>query len=282
MIASYRDANYAATLRIEKLRELSPRVIKNIPVEVMNVYSKRVGRVTAGKFAIGGFGSMVAVSIAYAVLGGAFLPPTLVLAGTLAALPLVYQLARLSARRQFAKRIAEESAKTTDALSLAAQLEPGGILDMARDITEKEERRSIALPLVGASLLGPLSIHMALYVPFLGLTRVSNVGEVVKGFDVWICLSLVLVGLAHGVLAWKSYRFAEQMSQLPLLILCEKIPTSPWAVFGWVWLASIFPGAIALFIPPVLTAITGAVLIPLMFNRAYNRVLQERRLLETE
>ncbi|MBK8253534.1 MAG: hypothetical protein IPK82_12810 [Polyangiaceae bacterium] len=280
MIASYRDANYAATLRINKLRELSPRVIRDVPVDVLNVYSKRIGRATAGTFAIGGFCSMVAVAIVYGVLGGEFLPPTLVLAGTLAALPLVYLAAVSSARRRFAERIAEKSARATDALSLAARLEPGGILDLAHEMAQKEERRSIALPLVGASLLGPLSMHMLVYIPILGLPRVSNLGEVVKGFDVWICLSLVLVGIAHGVLAWKSYRFADRLSQLPLVILSEKIPTSPWSVFGWVWLASIFPGAIALFIPPILTAITGAVLIPLMFNWAYKRVLQERNQLE--
>jgi len=127
---------------------------------------------------------------------------------------------------------------------------------------------SLALPLVAMSLLGPLTLHF----PFAATADVSA-----RDYGEWIQLSGMIVGIAHLVLAGMSVRYvsrllAAQDTGVPLVLHRE------WMfALGIVVVASCLPGIVFLAIPPVLTAVTGVVLVPMMFHWAHAALRDEAR-----
>jgi hypothetical protein len=64
-------------------------------------------------------------------------------------------------------------------------------------------------------------------------------------------------------------------------VLALKYKGIVWKYYGWVVLASVVPGIVAIAIPVLLTAVTGLVLIPLMFHSALRKTLNERAILQS-
>jgi hypothetical protein len=96
-------------------------------------------------------------------------------------------------------------------------------------------------------------------------------------FDIWIMLSLVIVGHAHIVLAVLGARFASKARDMSIDEVELSRGRAQWVAFGYTLLASALPGALLFLIPPVLTAATGVIVAPVMFNLASHWIRSERR-----
>lgn len=284
MIASYRDPRYAASIRIEQLRERRRDAPDAVPEEVTQIHARRVARSVAGAAAIAGF-----VLMALASLGGArwfFGPaygvsPTLVLIAAVVLSLCAYVVARAVAASRFERRVRAAFDGSGDELSRLARLESGAVRSAAVRLAGEGERRSIALPMVGISLLAPLAMHLVVCCVVGGAASsgVRPVGWLLGSFDWWIAASLVLVGVAHVVLACLCVVFARDVERASLAQLEAGSPASGWRVLGWTVLASLVPGVIAFLIPPVVTFLTGVLFIPWMFSSMHRRASSERRAL---
>jgi hypothetical protein len=124
---------------------------------------------------------------------------------------------------------------------------------------------SLRLPLIGLSLLTPLTLHGIIAL----LIGVSNMRE----FSQWIVISAVVVGQAHLTLAWLASRDAGRMTG-------HLYPTD-WKPMAWsaLWktsLAACIPSVVLLAVPPLLTFITGAAFVPVMYWAALRVTAWER------
>lgn len=130
-------------------------------------------------------------------------------------------------------------------------------------------RASLILPTVALSLWGPLTLH-APFALILGG---------VHGLDMWAAASMLLVGHAHIVLAVLASRRASHLvdatdEELISGTFARPLKT-PRRIFWTVVIVSAIPGAIYLAVPPILTAITGLVALPLM--RSVERTILTER-----
>jgi hypothetical protein len=281
MIASYRDPRYAASLRMDLLRERLDRLSDEIPEELIQIHTRRVARSWAGGVAILGFLGMVAFAILRPLEDQPpereVFHPTVALAFAVVASILVYAAARLIARWSFVGRVRSSLDGESDPLARLARIESDAIRHAAIEAVHSKEKRSIALPMCGISLLLPLSMHLAVWALWE-----SDRFELhwVTSFDWWISASLILVGVAHLVLCGVSVYFAREVARSSTLLLEHKIPVSGWAALGLTIAGACLPGVIAIAIPPVLVAVTGALFVPAMFNFMHRRAIAERRALE--
>jgi hypothetical protein len=286
MIASYRDPRYAASIRIEQLRERSPWRADDVPAELIQIHARRVARSWAGAVAIVGFFAVCFTSLRQG-MGNWWMPsdvrieprPTGVLLASVALSVVTYAVSRFTAAHLFERRIRASFDRSSDELARCARLEANGLRRAAIAVAGRNERASIALSMAGFALLAPLSAHYAVWALF----RLSNgSAPAMRDFDVWIHMSLLLVGIAHVVLAGLCVWFASKVARSPLELLGEKSPVSGWAALGWTVLAACVPGAIAFLVPPVFVLATGAAFVPALFGFAYRRALRERHALAGE
>lgn len=283
MIASYRDPRYAASIRIEELRARGHDLLEGVPEELTRIHARRVARISAGVVAIAGFCGMIVSAIAgvdrpqYSAF--LYVHPTLFLVASVALSLAVYFLARSVASRTFARRVWSSFDDGQDELSRLARLENDSVRWAAARIVHASEKQSLALPMAGISLLAPLSLHLVVWC-VLGDGDIGS-RRWLSGFDWWICASLLLVGIAHVVLAGLCVRFAGKVADASLASLSRKSPMSGWAVLGWTVLAACVPGVIAFAIPVAIVFVTG-VFIPLMFAFMHRRAIEERRALDVE
>lgn len=276
MIASYRDPRYAASVRIQQLREQGHDLQDGVPDEVARIYARRVARTAAGGVAIAGFVSMVLAAIAHAAEppGADEIHPTVFLVGSVALALATYVIVRAVASFTFERRVVGSFDDADDELAKLARLEEGSVRSAAVRVAASGEKLSIGLPMAGISLLAPLSIHLLVWCA--GGDWELGSERWLRGFDWWIAASLLLVGIAHVVLALLCARFAQRVGDTPLQLLSAKSPMSGWAVLGWTIVASCIPGLIAFAIPVVVVLITGVAFVPLMFRFMYRRALAER------
>lgn len=138
---------------------------------------------------------------------------------------------------------------------------------LAREIGRgsASERNALVLPLVAVSLIAPLSIHGA-------ISTLLGCGPGHLTFDDWVVASLVIVGHAHVVLAVLAGRDAVRMAD-------DRAGVSAKRVLLWTSVTAGIPGVLLYGIPPILTAITGALLIPTMYAWARRTLTSERALL---
>jgi hypothetical protein len=269
---SYRDAEQPLRVQREALLRRRRRELEALPRDLVRTYSRRVARTCAGLLAAGGAIAIVADAL-LTKLGdpgflAAHLPPlTKILVATLCLVVPVYAAARTVARLRIRRLLRRELEPSGDVISDVARLEHRSAPALAAELADRLERRSVAWPLVGASLILPLTLHL----PFGVMLNRSNFLE---SFDWWICASLVLVLPAHLLLAFLSWRFARTLSRWTPSSLQPL--GSGWAVFGWVCVAGLVPGVVLFAIPPILVALTGLAFIPAMFSIMRRRVLDER------
>ena len=93
---------------------------------------------------------------------------------------------------------------------------------------------------------------------------------------------MLLVGIAHLVLAYQCGRFAGALADTPLRELSREAPGKGWGALGYTVVAACLPGILAFAIPVLLVAVTGLLFVPWMFGHMYRRALQEREALDAE
>lgn len=283
MIPSYRDPRYAASIRLEQLQERGRELGDQIPAEIRTIHARRSARSAAGTSAVLGF-FLVALLTGWNFLVASSerdpdVHPTFVLASAVLATIVIYGVTYHRAKRRFDSLVLASFDTSEDALAQVARLESDGVRRAAARITSRGERSSLALPLAGLGLLGPLTIHLVVWL-------VLHIGDMdstrwVRSFDWWIAATLFLVGIAHGVLAYQAWRFAGIAEQMPTRRLEVESPIGGWAALGWTVLGSLLPGLIALAIPPVIVFLTGALFVPYSFNAMHRRLVEERDILES-
>ncbi|HEY8079475.1 MAG TPA: hypothetical protein VIF62_35335 [Labilithrix sp.] len=237
-----------------------------------SIFARRAARVAGGVVAIAGALAMTLTAICTRgipwLLGVEQAKPSLtpILFVTALAAPLVALVVRLSAGA-FARRIAARMiAQTDDVRTDVARLAERSAASLFAEWVDRLEVRSVWLPLAGAALVVPLTLHLA----FAWIVSSSQT-DLTSDFDVWILLSLVLTIPAHGVLALLAVRFAKKLRAWRE---GERRP-SAWAPLLWTIVAGCVPGIVLYLIPPILVAVTG-LFVPIAFSVMRARVLDER------
>jgi hypothetical protein len=142
-----------------------------------------------------------------------------------------------------------------------------------REEVARLERASVFFPLAAAGLLGPITSHF-----FVGLlvSVVAGGSHYVRAFDFWILASLVLVGLSHVALVFRTRGLARALASVPDADLTRETSRFAWRTVLWTTLWACVPGILLWGIPVVLSLATGALLIPMAFGRAAQVVRLER------
>ncbi|WP_437666152.1 hypothetical protein [Sorangium sp. So ce1182] len=281
MRATYRNDEDVARLHIESLLERHRAQVDALPEHLRRIYGRRVARSLAGTVALGG-ALTAAVLSAAGVIAREVQPSsdargagTVALLAAWAAVAIAYAVGRLLARAKLRDALAREVRRSGDVHSDRARLEAAAPDERARALVEEEERRSIALPLAGVAVLAPLSLHLAFHV--LRFAASSDLGRLLVDFDGWIVLSLVLVGHVHAIVAYLSFSYARKLRESSMDELIATPPPGGPRALGIAILASLIPGAILVLLPPILVAVTGALVLLPAFHAAYQCVLCERR-----
>ncbi len=136
---------------------------------------------------------------------------------------------------------------------------------------QEVEAPGLLWPVTGAALMAPLTVHGLVWLFFGVLIGSSAWAE----FDLWLALSLPLTALAHGALVVYARRFARGLLTDPLAKPAVLGPSAARAV-GMVTLAGTVPGVVLLGVPTALVAVTGLLVIPLIFNWAADTADRER------
>jgi hypothetical protein len=273
----YRDGQRLLRERRDGLLARRRFELRLLPAELERIYARRVGRHVAGTVGIAGaVGVLLATlfSKGMAALGARPLAvsATVVLLATLPCAALAYVLARCAAANHLEGQLEDELSTTPDVSGDVTRLESWSPWQSAVERARSLEERSAGWFLMAAALLGPLSLHFAVWL------LLTDPAKWIEGFDWWIALSALLVLPAHVVLALLARRFALQLSERD----SKAAKTlDGWAAWKWTCLAGLVPGGIVYLIPTALVALTGAVFIPAVFAWMRDRILAERQQLET-
>jgi len=255
----YRDGTLGVLHQREVLLADYRERLAEVPPELRALYARRLGRVVAGAVATA---TMMLVAVCTFDLDVA-LTPLLIAGWAVSGLGLF--AGRSLGRRLFDRALVAGAAPGPDPLRDLARLAIETPERRGREMCARLERASLGAPLVGASLLIPLSIHL---IAFL----VVGMPGGLAGFDLWIRLSAFLVGFAHVVLATLAWALACELAQ-------HGSPRRYGAsgAIGYTTLAGCVPGIIALGVPPLLVALTALLFVPLLFAWAARAIERERR-----
>jgi hypothetical protein len=266
-LAPYRDAEPVLRARHAELVLARRQEIQELPNDLIQIWARRVGRVAGGAVAVAGAATLVTVGLLRWGVG----PSSPFAAGPsltvilLALTPLAVAAAlvgraigRASARASVSSALA---APAPDLLTAIARLEANRACEILAERAARLERASAALPLAGAALLAPLTLHWLVYALFI------RDGE----YDSWIGISGLIVGHCHLLVVFFALRFAKN----PERGARAGVRTALFAA-----LASIIPGGFLLFIPPVLVVVTGLAFLPATFGWVGALIRDERALLD--
>ncbi|XXX73234.1 hypothetical protein WMF30_36855 [Sorangium sp. So ce134] len=278
MRATYRNDEDVARLHIESLLARHRQQVDAIPEHLRRLYARRVARSLAGQVSLAGAALVVVAAAAPPLLGvlddGA---ATITLLAAWATSALAYLVGRELAGGKLQRALSREVERSGDVHADRARIEAAAPEARVRSMIDAEERRSVALPLAGAVVLAPLTLHFAIYGCLSGWF--SSWSDLIEDFDGWVRASLVLVGHVHALVAYLAFRHAREIHAASTPELAAGAPAGAVRALGYASLASVLPGGILFFIPPILALVTGAVIAP-VFALARRRVLAERQLLE--
>jgi hypothetical protein len=272
----YRNADEALRRRRDELVAERRAELNALPPGLAQAYARRSGRIVAGAT---GLGFAVALVLTAGVRRAGM---TGILEVAWPAVLGVYAVARVLARLHLGRALAQTHAPTENLHGDILRLEELGPRAQAQSMVDALESWSIALPMAALALLLPLSLHyLALTILRASLPRMTD-------FDVWISLSILLVGHCHIVLAYHSWRLARALREtqdvFALGLVADRLGwralgvTIGWSLLAGVLLLVPFPiaGVLVLTIAPLLVAVTGVFFIPAMFSRMGRRVREER------
>lgn len=272
---AYRDAVAGAQLRYdEQLAGWNDRLSNLSAVE--RVHAARSGRIAAGSIGVAGALLVPVVGLLDLALHRVDQGDMVaVLLGIWPAMGLAWLLGRRVSRGRLSLAARAPEA-TGDPFTDLARLGAERPARRLHDLAHAQERASVALPLMALSLLSPLSIHMALTMMF---ALVTGRLEAPASFAVWIGISILVVGHAHLVLAGFGWSFAKRLAGVRDADLLAEADRSSRRAFWWTVLASAIPSGVLYLIPPIVTAITGALFCGPIYRRVAASVLRERELL---
>lgn len=260
----YKDHLIAARCRRDGLvREYSG---VPVPERLLTLYAVRQARKWAGVAGIAGFLLLVVELF----LGARHSSMILMISWGLVLL--VYAAVRLLARWRMGRILARELTPSADVFADLTRLDRGTPQDSLRERVSRLEVPSLAVPVAAATLLLPLTLHL--------LVGSGLLDVYLADFNAWILLSLVLVGHAHLTLLVFSVLHVNRVCrELDLGDEVGGAGRGLWALL-WTITASAIPGAIFLFIPPLLVALTGLTFVPWMFFWVARRARSERLLIQ--
>jgi hypothetical protein len=137
---------------------------------------------------------------------------------------------------------------------------------------------SFGLPLAAIGLLAPITLHLAVWIAWC----CGHGPEQWQDFDGWIKLSAAYVGIAHLVLAGCCLRLGHRIGRERNVSPGTIATTEGFKAYVVTVLAAFVPGIVFLFsgwtlLPPVITAITGAVFMPLSCRLVAKQATAERK-----
>ncbi len=279
-LAAYRDLEYVAAVRFDEMRLAHAARIEELST-LRNMIARREARTAAGIVGTGAGVLVFAAAILEMAEGKMLGASTVIL---LLAWPLMlaaYLIARPLARRRIDAALAASLARAPDASAVhdLARLESSDPARAVASILEQRERASATFPLVALSLLAPLSLH---FIAALALYAIEDKPLTLRDYGTWIAISTVIVGHAHLTLAVCAWRYAKKLHARSVSELYAGF-TGDWVTaLAFTTLAGALPGALLIFIPPILVVITGLVFIPAMYVSLGRRILRERVTIESE
>ena len=260
----YRDSDEAA-------RHLLPQLLDHQRAELALLEATRavaadqIGRIVGGLAAL-----VVAVSSFVApVIVGALVDANEVLAVTpliLLIIPVAGWLGRVvgrvKGRRLVEHQMSEWLTPSADARADVERFEVRGPRALLHEVIARRRVAALALPMSAAALAGPLLLHAFVSLPVLLLD-----GDL-SSFAMWMMISVPIVGLAHLTLIALVWRHARRLT--------DRIEGAhDWfKAVGLVTAASCVPGALLLLVPPLISFVTGMLVIPAIFH--WGRVMRDR------
>ena len=239
----------------------------------VRVYTRRVARIAAG--AVGTAGALIMGIDARAQSGSASIPPpdrsepARVLVATWIATALAYAVGRIAAAVVGAASLRRPDATGDPRRNLLRVEAAAGAIEARAD---RLERASVALPMVAAALLGPLTLHA-------GFVDLFAPGPWASAMGTWIRYSVLILGHAHLVLAFYVYRFASRARTWSIHDLRISRSAEEWEAYGATFVAAVLPGVVTLMIPTAIAAVTGLVLNPIVYRYTTHAIVAERRVL---
>lgn len=260
----YRNREELAKVRLAELfASADERSHRALSSRAAGVYTRRSARAAAGIMGtIGGVAMLAVSALSLAYKTGEELNEW-VLAVAWAATAATYLVARVDGAWRLRRGMASLVGLTEDVDRDLARLEGVAPRRYVRECAESLGRVSIGAPMMAIALLGPLTLH---YVVF---------GIQAREFGEWMAFSAAVVGHAHLVLAFVSWRFAKR------LFAGESKGTGLEGIkaLGWTTLTAAIPGALLFLLPPVLTFATGLFVVMPAFFWAHRRASAEHALL---
>ena len=272
----YRDDTEGARIHYEELCEAWDAARRAFS-RAESVHARRTARIWAGTAGILG-AAAIAGTTAVRYLGEAKAlegVPTALLPVSWLAMAVAYAAGIVVADVRL-RAFVDRPRRTGDPRADACRLEEALPEIDQRARVNAMERASVALPMIAAALLVPLSIHLACY------SLALLAGKPVAGFDWWIACSGVIVGHAHLALAYFSWSFAQKARRATVFEVAAGKAGSGWTVWMMTVAVSALPGVVLLAIPPALTLVTGLLFIPAMFGMMKRRIVRERRALRVD
>jgi len=275
----YRSAEEALRRRRDELLTQRQLEVATLPAVVPAVYARRRARIFAG-----GTGIACAIFMAASAALRRDGLTTILQAAWLCMVG-SYLFAR-SASLAHVRTVLDRAFTASDSAgSDVLRFEDLTPATVVREMAERLEWWSVALPMTALALLVPLSLHYAV----AAMLRVSVPDG--RDFDGWISLSLLFVGHCHVVLAYQAWRFARALRGTPDVFTVGLIADrSGWQAWGVTIASSLVAGVLLLVVVPIagialvvvapaVVAATGLAFIPTMFSRMGRRIREERLLL---
>jgi hypothetical protein len=262
----FRDATAALERYAGELAEARRRALAELPPELSRIHAARTARTALGVcWTVAGL-----ILLGQGVGRSGDAPPDgvahqIIVAGLVYG-AIAYALAWIAARVAWRARVAPQVAPTLDVHRRIDLLRAAAPAGEARRLLSRGELASIAFPLVGLSLLLPLTVH-------LGWVAVTGNDPFAMDFDEWVAFSAKWVGHCHLICAALAWRYARRVTASPAR------PASALGLYGWVVLSSLFPGIVLLGYPVLIVAVTGLVLLP-AFPYLAHRIRVEREVIE--
>jgi hypothetical protein len=269
----YRDDTDGARIHYEELCEAWDAARKAF-ARAESVHARRTARIWAGTAGILGAAAIAGTTAARYLAEAKALEgvPTALLLVSWLAMAVAYA-AGIAVADVRLRAFVDRPRRTGDPRTDACRLEEALPEIDQRARVDAMERASVALPMIAAALLVPLSIHLPFYV---------LAGKAVAGFDAWIACSGVVVGHAHLALAYLSWSFAQKARRATVFEVAAGKAGSGWTAWLITVAVSALPGVVLLAIPPALTLATGLLFIPAMFGVMKRRIVRERRALRVD
>jgi hypothetical protein len=273
MTTAYRSLDLVLQERLREYRERYERERDAIDA-ARRVLAKRIGLALAGGSAAA-FGVLMFLD----TLGPWRDEATFVLGAGWLAGGMAMALGRAIVLSREASALAAGPVLTGDThvdLARLDRLDPRGDL---RRRASRWEHASAVLPMLGLSLLTPLTIHWALAT----IQAAYRGGGSPSDFSTWIALSAFLVGFAHVALVVHSLIWASSLRRRPTANLRAGVHKAWIRALGIATFAAFLPGALfvkdvgpSILLPPLIVAATGLAFIPLMYWATVRRLAAER------